>query len=85
MEIAALIFSVCAFGFSLYCFIDIMAQKRSTHKIQVVDSASLLGQGEGVINHKSAPTPPDFTEFDDPAAVILDEMGVSRDKKKKII
>ncbi len=85
MEIASLILSVFAFGFSLFCFIDIMAQKRSTHKIQVVDSASLLNPDKAIFEPKAPPRVEDFTEFDDPAAVVLDEMGVSRDKKRKII
>ena len=37
MMIATFIFAICAFGFSLFTFIEVMAQKKSTHKFIPID------------------------------------------------
>ena len=79
MEVASLILSVFAFGFSLYVFIDIMAQKKSTHQIQVIDPIAKMVDLEGP---KQKDIYDDMVEFDqpDPSEVAIKEM-----KKRNVI
>ena len=71
MEIASLIFSLIAFAFSLYVFIDAMAQKKSTHQIQLIDpQTEYFKRMEG----KEPPKPIDldeYAEFDMPSETDL--------------
>lgn len=73
MEVASLILSVFAFGFSLFVFIDIMAQKKSTHQIQVIDPTA---KALGIDNKLPKDLFDDMVEFDqpDPSEVAINEM-----------
>lgn len=54
MEIAALILSVLALIMSMGCVVVLIAQKLSTHKIELIDPAAIreLEEQDKVINKK---------------------------------
>lgn len=76
MEIASFIFSLCAFGFSLYAFIDLMAQKKSTHQIQLIDPQDHYFKSKGIVNQPNVTD--DYVEFDMPS-----EMDLATEEMKK--
>ena len=73
MNIAALILSIIALGFSMYLFVEHWAQKKSQHIIQYIDPMSGTMKPE---QNADAIQQQDFTEFDmtDPAAMAINEL-----------
>jgi hypothetical protein len=71
MEIASFVFSLVAFGFSLYVFIDTVSQKKSTHQIQLIDpQTEYFNRLNGKEEAKTSPEF-EFAEFDMPSETDL--------------
>jgi len=81
MDIAALILATTSFGFSLYVFIDLMAQKKSTHQIQLIDPQDVY-KPKG--NKEAQPINDDFLDFDMPSALDIAEAKAKADLKRNI-
>lgn len=79
MDIAALILSFISLMMSGFLLVDYLAQKKSTHKIQIVDPMSMLTKDSEVSLTKPIE---ELREFDmpDAAEIALKQMNKSKNK-----
>lgn len=78
MEIASLILSVIALGFSLAVFIRFEAKERSTHQVQLVPADTFVESTKTKVQDNP------LMDFDDPRGLDLDEKKYFESLDKKI-